>query len=338
MNGLLGEGRVRRKAGVSDYAMVAASAPMEAKKMAAKSEALGMPAKAGAPQADKENGAGGGAAAAFAEAEVRKEFADTALWLTTLTTDADGTATATFDMPENLTTWKINAWGMTQGTRVGQSDTSAVTTKNLLVRLQAPRFFLEYDEVVISANVHNYLSKDKTARVSLDVPATLLKMIGKTPATTDVKVAAGGETRVDWRVKVIKEGSARITVKALTDEESDAMQMTFPVLVHGMTKQVATTGSMRPGETKKTLTVELVVPEKRRPDLTRLEVQFAPSLVGAMMDALPYCIYYPYGCTEQTMSRFLPCVLTLKTLQNMGIKLADARKIRGRLEEIRRIE
>ncbi len=274
----------------------------------------------------------------FAEAEVRKKFADTALWLTTLTTDADGTATASFEMPENLTTWKINAWGMTTGTKVGQSDTSAVTTKNLIVRLQAPRFFMEYDEVVISANVHNYLKKGKTARVSLSVPEEFLKMVGETPATVDVDVPAGGEKRVDWRVKVLSEGTAKITVKALTDEESDAMQMTFPVLVHGMTKQVATTGSMRPEEEEKTLEVELFVPEKRRPELSRLEVQFAPSLVGAMLDALPYVIYYPYGCTEQTMSRFLPCVLTLKTLQNMGIKLEDVKKIRGRMEEIRRIE
>jgi hypothetical protein len=274
----------------------------------------------------------------LAEAEVRTKFADTALWLTTLSTGDDGTAKVKFAMPENLTTWKLGAWGMTKETRVGQADSSAVTSKNLLVRLQAPRFFLEYDEVVISANVHNYLEKEKTARVSLDVPENLLKMIGDAPQTTDVRVPAGGEKRIDWRVKVLREGSADITVKALTDEESDAMQMKFPVLTHGITKQIATTGSMRPDEEDKTLTVEIDIPEKRKPELTTLDVQFSPSLIGAMLDALPYCIYYPYGCTEQTMSRFLPCVLTLKTLQNMGITLEELKKVRGRMEEVRRIE
>ena len=290
------------------------------------------------PPGEKERKGLGAAGSDLVAAEVRKKFADTAVWLTTLTTDKDGNASASFDMPENLTTWKINAWAMTKATRVGQADAAAVTTKNLLVRLQAPRFFMEYDEVVISANVHNYLDKDKTARVSLDLPKDVLAMIGKTPSTTEVKVPAGGERRVDWRVKVLKEGLAKLTVKALTDEESDAMQMAFPALVHGMTKQVATTGSMRPDDLKKTITVELNVPEERRPEATRLEVQYAPSLVGAMMDALPYLIYYPYGSTDQTMSRFVPCVLTLKTLRNMGIRLEDVRKIRGRMEEIRRIE
>ncbi|HUT00860.1 MAG TPA: MG2 domain-containing protein, partial [Phycisphaerae bacterium] len=329
--------RKRTAGDAQDRAAQSPTAPRPMAKSGSSSYRAGEKAKSiNGLMADKSGSDGGGGQ--LVEAEVRKKFADTAVWLTTLTTDDDGIARATFEMPENLTTWKINAWGMTKKTRVGQADTSAVTTKNLLVRLQAPRFFMEYDEVVISANVHNYLKSAKKARVSLAVPKELLERIGKTAETVDVTVPAGGEKRVDWRVKVRKEGVARITVKALTDEESDAMQMAFPVLVHGITKQVATTGSMRPEDKKKTLTVQLDVPDKRRPELTYLEIKYAPSLIGAMMDALPYCIYYPYGCTEQTMSRFLPAVMTRKTLQNMGLDLGDVKKIKGRLDEIRRIE
>jgi len=295
---------------------------------------------------------------AYAQAEVRQKFADTALWLTTLTTDADGVASTTVEMPENLTTWKVNTWAMTRETRVGQTSTEAVTTKNLLVRLQAPRFFIEYDEVVISANIHNYLDTDKKVKAILELEGDTLEQMltlreqeairdaekeGITGEFIPVKeheieVPANGEKRVDWRVRVKKEGIAAITVKALTDEESDAMKMSFPVLVHGITKQVATTGSMQPDEKAGVRTVEIVIPNERKPELSQLEVQFAPSLVGAMLDALPYCMDYPYGCTEQTVSRFMPAVLTLKTLQNMGLNLEDLKNIRGRMEEIRRIE
>jgi len=295
-----------------------------------------------APMAEeaKAGGAANGEAEApaFAEAQVRQEFADTALWVPALTTGPDGEADVTLPMPENLTTWKLNAWAMSTQTRVGQASAEAVTTKNLLVRLQAPRFFMEYDEVVLSANVHNYLDSAKTARVSLEVPAEHLALMDGSPATVDVEVPAGGERRVDWRVKVVLEGTAAVTVQALTDEESDAMRMTFPVLVHGITKQDSWCGSMRPDEVVVEHAVEFTVPERRRPELTRLEVQFAPSLVGAMMDALPYCLDYPYGCTEQTVSRFLPAVLTLKTLQNMGVSLEEVRDVRGRMAEVRRIE
>ena len=185
---------------------------------------------------------------------MRTQFADTALWLTTLTTDSDGRATASFDMPENLTTWQLQAWSMTKSTRVGEAETSAVTTKNLLVRLQAPRFFVETDEVVVSAIVHNYLSRKVDAKVSIELPEQLLALIEPTDGqassptlAANVPIDAGGHKRIDWRVKVLEEGTADITVKALTEAESDAMRMSFPVLVHGITKQVATTGSMRPG-------------------------------------------------------------------------------------------
>ena len=92
------------------------------------------------------------------------KFADTALWVGALTTAKDGTAEVELNMPENLTTWQIKVWAMGHGTKVGQGQTEVVTTKDLIVRLQAPRFFVQKDEVVLSANVHNYLKTKKTVQ------------------------------------------------------------------------------------------------------------------------------------------------------------------------------
>ena len=100
---------------------------------------------------------------------VRENFADTALWIGSLETNAEGIAEAELDMPENLTTWKVRVWGMGHGTRVGEGTAEVVTRKNLIVRLQAPRFFVETDEVVLSANVHNYLDEAKQVRVQLQL-------------------------------------------------------------------------------------------------------------------------------------------------------------------------
>ena len=142
----------------------------------------------------------GESAPPMVQATVRQAFADTAVWLPTLTTGADGVASAAIEMPENLTTWKLNAWAMTKGTKVGQASTEAVTTKDLLVRLQAPRFFVERDEVVISANVHNYLDTAKTVEVWLEIPEDLMGLDGSAEVYK-VRVKAGGEARVDFRVK-----------------------------------------------------------------------------------------------------------------------------------------
>jgi hypothetical protein len=225
-------------------------------------------------------------------------------------------------MPENLTTWKVRVWGMGHGTRVGEGSAEVITTKNLLVRLQAPRFFTETDEVVLSANVHNYLESAKTAKVRLEVEGGTLELMADNLEQV-VEIPADGEIRVDWRVKAVAEGVATVRMLALTDEESDAMQMAFPVQVHGMLKQEAWSGVVRAGEPSGSFTVK--VPSERRPEQTRLEVRYSPTLAGAMVDALPYLVDYPYGCTEQTLSRFLPAAIVAKTRRDRGPRTSDPR-------------
>ncbi len=88
-------------------------------------------------------------------------------------------------MPEQLTGWKIKVWAMGHGTKVGQGEVEVITKKNLLLRMQAPRFFMQKDEVVLSANVHNYLKKDKEVAVSLEVEGGTLEVTGQRLAEGD---------------------------------------------------------------------------------------------------------------------------------------------------------
>lgn len=265
------------------------------------------------------------------EPTVRSNFADTALWVGALTTAKDGTAEVSLDMPENLTTWRIKVWGMGQGTRVGQGQADVVTRKDLIIRLQAPRFFVQTDEVVLSAVVHNYLKTKKKAHVSLELGSRCLDFVGAVTlgATQSVEIEPNGEARVDWRVKVLDEGEATVRMKALTDEESDAMEQKFPCYIHGMLKMEAYSGAIRPKDPSGQFVIG--VPSDRRTKDSRLEVRFSPTLAGAMVDALPYMVDYPYGCTEQTLNRFLPTVITQKVLLEMKLDLKDIEKKRTNL-------
>ena len=258
-----------------------------------------------------------GEAAPNVEPSVRKDFADTAFWVANLTTNNDGIATASFRMPENLTEWTMKTWCVSDGTRVGEASRSAVTAKNIIVRLQAPRFFVETDEVLLSANVHNYLDEEKQATVELVLDGGTLETSENLSKV--VTIPAGGEVRVDWKVKAKLAGSAIVTMKALTDVESDAMQMTFPVYVHGFLKMESYTGIVRPDQKSHRFAVN--VPADRKGEQSRLEIRYSPTIAYAMVDALPYLADYPYGCTEQTLNRFLPTVITLRALQRMNLDL-----------------
>jgi alpha-2-macroglobulin len=258
---------------------------------------------------------------------VRSQFADTAYWNAQIESDPDGFASVAFPMPENLTTWKMRAWTLAAGTRVGEGTAEVVTTKNLLVRMEAPRFFVETDEVVLSAIVHNRLKSSKSVRTVLDLEGKTLTPLEPTEKT--VEVAAGGETRVDWRVKATAEGDAVVRMKALTDEESDAVEMHFPVRVHGMLKTEAYSSSIRPDGGSGTF--QIAVPERRRINDTLLEIRYSPSLAGALVDALPYLVRYPHNTTDCTLNRFLPTVIVQNILKQMNIDLAQVKQKRANL-------
>ena len=268
-----------------------------------------------------------GDVAGAVEPVVRKEFADTAYWNAGMMADSNGCMDVSFKMPENLTGWKIRTWAMGHGTKVGEGAAEVVTVKNVLLRLQSPRFFVQKDEVVLSANIHNYLKSSKQVRAVLEVDGGSLEILGR--GEQKIKIEAGGEQRVDWRVKVLREGQVVVRMKALTDEESDAMEMTFPAYVHGMLKTESWSGAIRPDRDRADITIQ--VPAERRPEQSRLEIRYSPTLAGAMVDALPYLVDYPYGCTEQTLNRFLPTVLVQKILKDMNLDLKSIRDKRTNL-------
>lgn len=260
---------------------------------------------------------------------VRTDFADSAFWVATLNTDKDGNAVVEWDMPDNLTTWKVRSWAMGSGTRVGEGTAEVITSKDLLVRLQAPRFFVEKDEVVVSANVHNYLDSGQRVDVTLETDGQTMQAMAGSPLQAAITLASGGERRIDWRMQVLREGTAMLRVKAIASGDSDAMEMQFPVFVHGMLRTDSYSGVLRPEDERGAFT--LTVPADRRPEQSRLEIRFSPTLAGAMVDALPYLIDFPYGCTEQTLNRFVPTIITQKVLKDMGLDLEAIRDKRSNL-------
>jgi uncharacterized protein YfaS (alpha-2-macroglobulin family) len=324
MSGAFEGGLTRRKSaagGVGVDAMMALAAPAAG--------AMGAPAPAGKLSVAMEADIGGmgGGDGEMAAPVLRSNFADTALWVGNLDVAADGLARGSIPMPDSLTTWKVQVWAVGDGMSVGSGATEIIAAKDMMVRLQAPRFFVQKDELLLSAIVNNHLDIAKDVTVLLELDGSCLEAVEA--ARKVVRVNSRGEARVDWQVRVRQDGEAVIRVKALTDQESDAMEQRFPVYVHGQDKMVASSGMLRPDDREGRS--NLVIPAERRPETTRLTLRWSPSLAMAMVDAVPYLLDYPYGCTEQTLNRFLPAVLTQNALREMGLSLQDIAAKRANL-------
>ncbi len=244
---------------------------------------------------------------------VRRDFPDTMYWVADVKTDGTGRAKVDVEFPDALTTWRATARGVTVDTKVGSTIERTVVRKNLMVRLGAPRFFTEGDEVTIAVIAQNYLANEKTVRLSLETKGLEI-LEGQ---TRDVKVASRATVSVPFRVKASAAKEATLLVKGLTDEESDAMEITLPVIPFGVPLSDAKSGALTAGQ--EDTVAELTFPADATPSTRAIEIGVSPSVAGSIFGALEYLVTFPYGCTEQTMSSFLPNVMVSQSIKGLGL-------------------
>ncbi|MDW8327241.1 MAG: Ig-like domain-containing protein [Anaerolineales bacterium] len=273
-------------------------------------------------QVARAKGGGGGVEAGFDE--VRSRFDDTAFWRASVTTDANGEATFSVTLPDNLTTWRLDARGLTADTLVGQSTVDIVATKDLLIRPVTPRFFVVGDRAELAAVVNNNTPKEIQATVTLDAHAGVT-LDGEAAQT--VTIPANGRVEVTWNVTVQDAPAADLTFRVEGGGLRDASKPTLavppeqllPILKYSAPETVGTAGELADA-TPRLEAISL----PRRYDVTQgnLRVEVAPSLAAATTPALTALENPEYDHVEAIVSSFLPNVVSLRAFRKLN--LADA--------------
>lgn len=265
---------------------------------------------------------GGGGDGGIGVMTIREDFPDTAYWRGQVTTDANGEATVSITLPDNLTTWRLDARAVTLDTKVGQATYDVVTTKPVLVSPLTPRFFVVGDEVRVGTAVHNNTDQPLSANVTLQAEGvTLLN-----PATQAITIPARQQGVVYWRVQVDDVSRVDFVFSANAGEYSDASRPTLgtlegqgiPVYKFETPETVGTSGQLLQGGAV-VESIALPIFPNYTPIQGSLTIELAPSLAAAMTEGLTYLDHYPYECTEQVVSRFLPNVLTTNALKAAGL-------------------
>lgn len=248
---------------------------------------------------------------------VRKDFPDTVYWAANVTTDTAGTARVKIDYPDSLTTWRLTARAVTASTQVGATTTHTTTTKDLILRVITPRFLTEGDHVTVPAIVHNYLAEQATVAVTVTGDG-LASPDGQNASrgARSVAVPQNGQQRTDWDFAANAVRPVTLTGKATSAVAGDAMAVTLPVNPAGLQRNAGSSGSLV-GSNERSL--EFSIPASANASARTVRVSLAPSLAGAMLGALDYLTSFPWGCTEQTLSSFVPNLTVLRALGDMNI-------------------
>lgn len=251
-----------------------------------------------------------------ADPRVRSNFQDTAAWFPELHTGADGRVQVRVKLPDNLTTWVATVRAATPGTRVGAATQDVVATKDLLVRLEVPRFLVAGDRVHLTAIVHNYTPQAQPVRVRLEASGLQLE---DSRAQT-VTIQPGDAQRVGWWATASQLGTAQVTAIAQGTTAADAMRLPVPVQPFGLERFVPLAGT---ASATSPYATTLTVPAGAIPSRTTLTLRLNQTPLPAILGAVDYLQQYPFWCVEQTMSRLVPAVAIAPRLERLGAPVGD---------------
>lgn len=247
-----------------------------------------------------EGGGGGGG-----EGLPRDSFEDTAYWNPNVNTDSSGRARLSFKLPDNLTTWVISAIGSTLETEVGNSANEILVTKDVVVRPFLPNILREGDSITLSSMVNNFTNESMYFDVSLDFDSGDII----TENYSKSLIESNSLENFSWNISPnkIKDGSELIftAISGKNNEYNDSVLLKIPVREFGFNQQSCTVG-----DNEESFPINFS--EKINEEKSYVEVSLASGLLGTIPDSVKYLLDYPYGCIEQTTSRFVPLVIAKK--------------------------
>jgi alpha-2-macroglobulin len=244
----------------------------------------------------REPGGGGGADRADI---LRSRFQTTAFFIGSVVTDAQGNATVTAKLQDNLTTFRLMAVAVTAGDRYGNGQSSLLVTRPLLARAALPRFVRPADRFTAGTVVNR---RDATAsEVRVAAAVTGVTMIGSADRTVTLAESRGAEVRFPFVAGRGDSASFRFDVTGSGD--ADAVRVAVPIRPDQHPRATTFAGVLRD-----TATVEMALPPGVDAARSRLSLSIGVSPLATIAGMSQSLHIYPYYCSEQVISTAVPLI------------------------------
>ena len=239
----------------------------------------------------------------------RSDLRETAFFYPHLRSGSDGLVRIEFTIPEALTEWHFVAFAHDRRLRSGKLEARAVTSSDLMVQPNPPRFLREGDEIEFTAKITNQTDLAQDGRIRLHFTRAMddssEDVALRLSPDQSFSIPARASHSFSWRIRVPDgAGVLKYKVVASAGKLSDGEEGWLPVVA----RRVLVTES---------LPLPIRGPVTRRFDFEHLRrsgesttlrhqaltVQMVSNPAWYAVMALPYLIECPYECCEQTFNR-----------------------------------
>ncbi len=240
--------------------------------------------------------AGGDGGAGFDMRSVTKYLA---YWNPTVVADRRGRAQVDFQLPDNLTGWRVFAIATTPADRLGLGDYKFKSSKLTELRPVMPNQLTEGDHFTAGFSVLNRSDQRRTLEVSLHATGPLE---GGSRALKQTVTLQPFKRETVWIPLVTHgNGTVRLTATAGDRKDTDALAYTIPVHQRVSLRVAASYGTTLSEQVNE----PLVFPAGMLPAVGDLSVQLTPTVIGNLDGAFRYVQEYPFDCWEQRLTQAL---------------------------------
>ena len=243
-----------------------------------------MAAEEAMAEASADSDGDGGSDSAGLQVDVRENLDALALFNPEAATDAAGRITVEFDLPDNLTRYRVMAVAVDGAERFGTAESAITARLPLQVRPSAPRFLNYGDEFELPIVVQN--QTDSAMEVDLVVQTSNLELAGS-PGRR-VTVPANDRVEVRFPARTKEPGTARFRAVAVSGDHADAQIVALPVYTPATSEAFATYGVVDEGAVVQSIAaLRDVIPQ-----FGGLEINTSSTALQALTDAVLYLSDY----------------------------------------------
>ncbi|MBR4355266.1 MAG: hypothetical protein IKP96_01650, partial [Elusimicrobiaceae bacterium] len=237
---------------------------------------------------------------------VRTDFSETAYFNPSIPLTG-GQAALQFTLPQTLTTWNLFGFALTSNVLFGGFEGSFISQKDLMLRLQMPRFYREHDHGVIQAAITNQTRKKITTAVTLSIKkdsAYALDAFGVKQPVQSVTLPPQSTQFVTWDITAPADPALyQVTAVARTASANDGEQKTLPVLPGKMRLLASTHAALKNGDNQLVLSELAGVPAQ---DIEITALTLNPSLALSVINKMPNLLSSPYKDLVSSLNRYVP--------------------------------
>lgn len=230
---------------------------------------------------------------------MRSVFKFVSYWNPSIKTDADGKAEIEFNVPDNLTGWRVFVMAVTPTDRMGLGDNGFKVNRPTEVRPVMPNQVTEGDSFQAGFSIMNRTDKPRRLKVSITAEGSVDTSEGLPEISETMEFLPYKRKTVFLPVQTEKAGTIAFTATAEDSTDGDGIRHSVPVNKRRSLETAATYGTTTAAE----VTESVLVPEKIHEDTGDIGVVVSPTVIGNVEGAFAYMKDYPYICWEQKLTK-----------------------------------